>query len=128
MSDIQVFNIASQKSKWLTDRQTVIASNIANASTPGFKAKDVEPFSAVLNGVGSGLSITNARHMDIGGRRAGSAVTAIRNDPIGETTHSGNSVSIERELIKSSEVASAFSLNTNVIKAFHRMMLTSVRG
>ena len=128
MSDFQVFSIASQKANWLTARQTVIASNIANSSTPGFKAKDVEPFSAVLDGVGAGLSVTNSRHMNIGGGSARSAETATRIDPFGKTTHSGNSVSIERELIKSSEVTGAFSLNSNIIKAFHRMMLMSVRG
>ena len=30
---------------WLGSRQTVLARNVANANTPGFKADDLEPFS-----------------------------------------------------------------------------------
>lgn len=128
MSDIQVFSVAAQRAKWLSARQTVVASNIANASTPGYKAKDVVPFSAVLNGVSSGLNTTNSRHLNIDGISNSSSPTATRDDPFGKTTHSGNSVSVEHELTKGSQVAGAYSLNTNVVKAFHRMLLMSVRG
>jgi len=133
MSDIQIFGIASQQARWLSERQTVIASNLANASTPGYKAKDVVPFSSVLNGVQSGLSTTNSRHMNVNGSAggvdsAGNARTATRTDPHGKTSHSGNSVSVEHELVKGSQVAGAYSLNTNIVKAFHRMLLMSVRS
>jgi len=130
MSELRLFGIASQQARWLGERQTVIASNVANASTPGYKAKDVMPFSSVLNGVQSGMRVTNSRHMNISGGagQAGTTATATRLDPTGKTSHSGNSVSIERELVKSGEVKGAYSLNTNVVKAFHRMLLMSVRG
>ena len=49
MSDIYLFQVASQKSQWLSARQTAVASNVANASTPGYRAVDVQPFSAVLD-------------------------------------------------------------------------------
>lgn len=127
MSDLQVFSIATQRAQWLSARQTVIASNVANAATPGFKAQDIVPFSAVLNGVSGGLSITNSQHQNITGNTSAGVSTATRNDPFGKTSHSGNSVSIEHEMIKGSQVAGAFSLNTNVVKAFHRMLLMSVR-
>lgn len=44
-----------------------------------------------------------------------------------DITHSGNSVSMEQELIKAGEVNRAFRLNTSVAKAFHRMMLASAK-
>ncbi len=128
MGEIQVFNVASQRARWLADRQTVVASNIANASTPGFKAKDVVPFSVVLGGAEGGLKRTNPRHMDVAGMGGVTSATATQIDPTGKTTESGNSVSIERELVKGGEVAGAYSLNSNVIKAFHKMMLMSMRG
>ncbi len=128
MGEIQVFSVASQRAKWLADRQAVVASNIANAVTPGFKAKDVVPFAVVLGGAEGGLNRTNPRHLDVAGMDSVTSATAIQIDPTGKTTESGNSVSIERELVKGGQVAGAYSLNTNVIKAFHKMMLMSVRG
>jgi len=132
MSEIQLFGIASQQARWLGERQTVIASNLANASTPGYKAQDVVPFSSVLNGVEAGMRVTNARHMNVSGTVGQGGIadspTATRIDPLGKTSHSGNSVSVEHELVKGSQVAGAYSLNTNIVKAFHRMLLMSVRS
>ncbi len=44
-----------------------------------------------------------------------------------EITHSGNSVSLEQELIKAGEVNRAYKLNTGIAKAFHRMLLASAK-
>lgn len=52
-----------------TQRTTMLASNIANASTPGYKARDMD-FAAMLaqatTGSGRDVSVmrTNARHID----------------------------------------------------------------
>ena len=45
LSDIYLFQVASQKSHWLSARQTAVAENVANASTPGYRALDALPFS-----------------------------------------------------------------------------------
>lgn len=44
-------------------RGEILASNIANAATPGFKARDID-FQSVLNGkIGIGpMAVTNTRH------------------------------------------------------------------
>lgn len=128
MSEIQLFRIASQQAHWLSERQTVVASNIANASSPGYKAKDLVPFSVVMGSLQSGLRVTNARHMNLTGSSEATGNTVVVLDPSGKTSHSGNTVSIERELVKGSQVASAYSLNTNIVKSFHRMLLMSVKG
>ena len=44
-----------------------------------------------------------------------------------EIIHSGNSVSLEQEMIKAGEVNRAYALNTSVVKAFHRMLLASAK-
>ena len=45
---IYLFDLAFQRSQWLTVRQSVVAENIANANTPNYRARDVEPFEATL--------------------------------------------------------------------------------
>jgi flagellar basal-body rod protein FlgB len=44
MSVIHLFDLASQQARWLSARHIAVASNIANANTPGYKAADVPPF------------------------------------------------------------------------------------
>lgn len=63
MSQIYLLQLASQQSKWLTARQTLIADNIANANTPGFRARDIQPFSEVLDQTPFTMATTNAAHI-----------------------------------------------------------------
>lgn len=49
MQPITFFEIASQHANWLSERQKVVSENIANASTPGYRSKDISAFETVLN-------------------------------------------------------------------------------
>ena len=40
---------------------------------------------------------------------------------------SDNTVVLEDELMKAGEIRRSFELNTSIVKAFHRMLLMSVR-
>jgi flagellar basal-body rod protein FlgB len=126
MSSIHLFNIASQRSQWLSLRQEAIAGNIAHANTPGYAAKDVQPFEAVLQSSHLSMATSDPAHI----AQTGSPVDAVAeaDDDNWHTLDSGNSVSIEKEMVKASEVNGAYSLNNSVIKAFHRMLLTSAKG
>jgi flagellar basal-body rod protein FlgB len=125
MSGIGLFGLAFQQGQWLSVRQTAISENIANANTPGYKAVDVEPFASVLDKAGLDLSLTRAGHMglSVDGVRA----PAVDRDKTSQADMSGNSVSVEQELIKADEVNRAYALNTSVVKAFHKMLLMSVK-
>lgn len=125
MSGIGIFGVAFQQAQWLSVRQTAIAENVANASTPGYRSVDVEPFDSVLQKAGLDLSRTTAGHMATG--MSGIRPPAVERDKDLKVSVSGNSVSIERELIKADEVNRAYALNTNVVKTFHRMLLMSVK-
>lgn len=45
-----LFQIASARMDWLSNRQKVVASNIANADMPGYRAQDVTSFEDFLSG------------------------------------------------------------------------------
>jgi flagellar basal-body rod protein FlgB len=45
-----------------------------------------------------------------------------------ETTVSGNSVTLEQEMIKAGEIRGAFSLDTSILKAFHGMWMSTLKG
>jgi flagellar basal-body rod protein FlgB len=122
---VHLFSLASQKSNWLSVRQATIAQNVAHVDTPGYRAKDVQAFSEVMDRTRLAMAATNAAHLELDG--------SPRTERIGKAdswalTHSGNSVSIEQELIKAGEVSRDHSLTTSVVKSFHRMLLMSVKG
>jgi flagellar basal-body rod protein FlgB len=126
MSSIFLFDIASQRNQWLSLRQATVTSNIANANTPGYAARDVQPFEAVLNSEQLSLATSDPGHVAQSTRPADGATEQDRD--AWNISDSGNSVSLEKELVKAGEVNGAFALNNGVIKAFHRMLLTSTKG
>jgi flagellar basal-body rod protein FlgB len=122
---VYLFDLASRHAQWTSVRQATITSNIANADTPGFEALDVEPFGEVLDKTALVMAKTSAGHIDV--ESAGLDPTKVKKIDSWDVTHSGNSVSIDQEMIKAAEVNGAYSLNTNIVRAFHRMMMASVR-
>jgi flagellar basal-body rod protein FlgB len=126
MTPVHLFNVISQHNRWLSVRQATIAGNIANANTPGYKALDVEPFEATMEQTRLAMTSTRPAHMTTAADTT--PATDIRKEEPWEITHSGNSVTLEQELIKAGDVNRAFRLNTSVLKAFHRMLLASTKA
>jgi flagellar basal-body rod protein FlgB len=123
---VYLFDLASRQSQFLSVRQATIAGNVANANTPGFRAKDVVPFSEVLDRTQLGMAITNAKHMRLAGSAAGAPeVREVRTDDV---LPSGGTVNLEEEMIKAGEVSRDYSLNSGIVKSFHRMLMMCVRA
>ncbi|HVY43145.1 MAG: flagellar basal body rod protein FlgB [Bacteroidota bacterium] len=123
---IYLLDLTSRANHWLSVRQTTIAENIANANTPGFKAQDVKPFESVLDSMNLAMASTRPDHLQYTPPAYGR--TEVAPDEDGEVVHSGNSVSMETEMIKAGEVNRSFALNTSILKSFHRMLLASTKG
>lgn len=100
---LEIFLMASGLARHATSRQNVIAQNVANADTPGFKARDIKSFSDTYRNGGANLTMrsTRADHMRIQGGQIGSLQSFETDDPI---SPNGNSVSLETEMVKASEV------------------------
>ncbi len=124
MQTSSIFGLASQQAAWLSARQQTIAENIANANIPGYVAKGAEPFRALVERNPGALVQTNALHMASsifsGGIKRVEAKAHIGT--------AGESVSVETELMKSTEVRSGYEMNTAIVKAFHRMILTAAKA
>lgn len=127
MQPIHLFDLMSRHNQWLAARQSVIASNIANANTPGYQAQDLTSFEKTLDATGFAMAAT-ARGHQLPSAATGASAGDSRNGGFWDIVHSGNSVSMEKELMKASEVTGAYSLNTSIARSFHRMMLTSTRS
>ena len=127
MEPVTLFKLAASHNAWLSERQLTIAANVANADTPNFRAQDVAPFSASVDNARMTMAISDPSHLSPPASATGAVVEREPdNDPL--TKHSGNTVSIERELLKAQSVRKSFAMNAAIIKAFHQMVLTSTKG
>jgi flagellar basal-body rod protein FlgB len=119
MQSMALFNLALRQNEWLSQRQSVLAGNIANANTPGYKARDIQKFDAVMDDMSS-LAATNPSHF--GGSANRSNTVASSPGKSGEVLQSGNNVSLEQEFLKTGEVMKQFTFNNQIVKAFDRML------
>ena len=126
MGPLYLFGLASSQARYLELRQSTIATNVANANTPGFKARDVEPFNKVLDGMPVRLAMTSPAHMQLSA--AETDTRKIDKKDSWEVVHSGNSVSLEQEMIKGSDVSRDYSMNSAIVRSFHRMVLSSAKA
>lgn len=126
LDQVYLFGLASRRAEWLSNRQSVVAENIANVNTPGFKSRDIKPFGEIMETTRLAMAGSNALHLsDASGRTVDIDET---NENSWGTVHSGNSVSLEQEMLKAGEIQRDFSLDTSVVKAFHRFLLTATKG
>jgi flagellar basal-body rod protein FlgB len=112
------FSLLRTRLDQLSERQRLISENIANASTPGFRPRDLDTSSfermlaAASGGGGSGglaMARTHPGHMPVGGgQMPGSARTQIVTREDSETTIDGNAVVLEEEMARAAENRMAY--------------------
>ena len=115
-----VLALATQHLDWLASRQAIVARNVANANTPGYQAQDVQPFSAMVDQSGLQMATTNPGHISID--MSSTASTRATEGNSWEISHSGNSVTLEQEMIKASDIHRSYSLDTAITRSFHQML------
>jgi flagellar basal-body rod protein FlgB len=98
------------------NKQKVIANNIANVSTPGFRRKELV-FEEVLQDAVENNEIDNIRNIQ--------GVVKESNDPT--TRNDGNNVNIDKEMGLQSRNALAYSLYTELYAKKAEMLRLAMR-
>ena len=112
-------------------RQQVLASNIANADTPGYKARDID-FSKSLEAAVAGrtqttsLATTAARHLAPGQQGAAGGPVLYRK-PV-QPSLDGNTVDMDVERAQFAENAIHFEANLMFINSQLKAMLAAIQG
>jgi flagellar basal-body rod protein FlgB len=125
VTDVYLFKLASQRTAYLSERQTLIAENVANVNTPAYKAVDLKPFSAALQEAEISMATTDAAHLTPTAQELDPPRPSESDAP--EATVSGNSVDIEGEMVKLGEVNRDFSEVTGIKKIFHQMFMQALK-
>jgi flagellar basal-body rod protein FlgB len=106
--------MAQEMSAHAGARLGVIARNVANADTPGFKAQDLPDFAAVYaDDDRPGLRATRAGHLTEQSQgRTGEPVPSG-----GSAAPNGNTVSLEMEMVKSVEARQSHDMALAIYRA-----------
>jgi flagellar basal-body rod protein FlgB len=122
------FGIHEQAVRVRTQRAEILAGNLANADTPGFKARDVD-FAAVLRGETSGrvaLATTQSGHLSGEGGAVATGSLLYRNPT--QASLDGNTVDIAREQVEFSSNAMQYQASLRLLEGKVRSLLTAIKG
>ena len=113
LGSFDLFKGIAAKMAWLTQRQSVIAQNIANVDTPDFQAKDLAPLD-FKNTLALKLAPARTSALHLSGT-GGTGVTKEESErkPY-EVTPSGNSVSVEEQMQKAATTGVDYQMITTL--------------
>lgn len=135
ITDIPLFAMLRGRLGYLSERQKVIAQNVANSDTPGYTPSDLKPFSfdaqlraqsqssTMTAGV---MAVTQPGHMLPASQRNRSAAGAgvkLSKAPDSETRLDGNSVVLEEEMMKMTDAR----MNYDAAVSFYQKSLNLLR-
>ena len=118
LNSIPLFKMISRRMTWLNQRQKVLAQNIANADTPGYRPQDLVPVNFAKLAAQAerkvSLAATNARHIrprdtarDFDDRE--------QKKPYG-VAPAGNAVVLEEQMIKVADTQIDYELTTSLYR------------
>jgi len=125
---LDVFSMAQALARHGAARQSVIAQNVANADTPGYRARDVVEFAETYRGAeATPLRASRPGHW-LGAQGTGYAADIVTVERPGAASPNGNTVSIEQEIYAASRAKSAHDRALAIYGSAMKILRTSVTG
>jgi flagellar basal-body rod protein FlgB len=117
LAQIPLFEALTKRMTWLSDRQSVLAENVANADTPGYVAQDLRlpDFRQILQQSTSQVALVTTEPGHISAKRTLSDVETKETER--DDTNSGAHVSLEQEMLKVSKTANDYALVATLYRA-----------
>lgn len=113
IAEIPLFAMLRSRMGYLSERERVIAQNVANSDTPGYAPQDLKAFTfdvkmkAQASGSASAQAVTQPGHMNTPRDGKASAFKAAR-IKASETTLNGNGVSLEEEMMRMTDARMSY--------------------
>ncbi|NQW02294.1 MAG: flagellar basal body rod protein FlgB [Rhodospirillales bacterium] len=128
-SDITLFASVRKRLDWLTQRQEVLAQNIANADTPKYRASDLKAykFKDILRRESMQLNMIASEVNHLPGQRKRIRDFSEQKDRLPyETAPNGNAVIIEEQMAKVNESQINHQFTTNIYKKHIQMFMMAL--
>jgi flagellar basal-body rod protein FlgB len=120
---LELTRMAQALSAHAGQRLGLIARNVANADTPGYRAVDLPDFARAYQDYGgSGMRATRPAHF--GGQTAGPDPVARHS--ITAANPNGNTVSLETEMVTSAEVRQSHQMALAIYRSTSDIIRTSL--
>ena len=115
-------------------RQEVLAANIANADTPGFKARDIDFSSQLSEALARGgsstalaMSATSARHLSGQSQVQGGGAADLLYRTPNQTSMDGNTVEMDAERVSFAENTVHYEANLTILGSKIKSLLAAVQ-
>ncbi|MEL6642536.1 MAG: FlgB family protein [Pseudomonadota bacterium] len=119
----RIMRLAHEMAQHAAFRQGIVAQNMANADTPGYRARDVAAFRAGLGEVADPMRQTRRTHL---GPMQGTNTPEILFVAGIEASPNGNTVLLETEMVRAAAARSQHDRALSVYKAALDMMRTAL--
>lgn len=124
--DLTVFKTAYAMAVHASQRQAVIAQNVANADTPGFVGRDLVPFQEVYASSISDRSFQRAtREGHIPGRASENLDGIVREDRT-FASPDGNTVSLETEMLRATDANRQYDRSLAIYRSALNILRSSL--
>ena len=129
LSKLPIFDALSRRMNWLGQRQEVLAENIANADTPGYRPRDLtgDPFRRVLAREVQPVEMVATGPGHIAGRPVRENAFAEDDMKPYEAAPTGNAVVLEQQLVKVAETQMDFQMISSLYRK-HMEMFRAALG
>jgi flagellar basal-body rod protein FlgB len=132
-NDLPLLSTLKDRLGYLTERQRLIAENVANSDTPDYAPQDLQPFKVAPPSAAAPLpmtpvapAITNPAHLQGTVAQAASPWKA-QTTPDSETRLDGNQVVLEEEMMKMNDARMNYNAAINFYEQSMNMIQTAIR-
>lgn len=118
-----------QALKLYSQRTEILANNLANADTPGFRARDID-FKAALaaaGGDGTSLRTTQSKHVGTGGASGAGPADLKYRVPLAPALD-GNTVDVQVEQANFAQNAIRYQATLSFLSSKFRGLMTAITG
>ena len=131
LDKIALFGLVKKRRAWLAQRQEVLARNIANADTPGYRPRDLKAFEfkRLVSRVGGRITpdMTHRAHVGGGPGRSADFAAERPRHPY-EATPTGNAVILEEQMMKVGATTMNYRLTAELYTKHLTMIRTALAG
>lgn len=101
LMNMPVFSALTDKMRWHQTRQGLLAENVANAETPGYRGRDLKQFDTSdrlsMSSASVSTAVTQPMHFSVSSGAGGFDAQRMANF---EITPEGNGITLEEEMMK----------------------------
>lgn len=123
LKSTEVQSMARALARHSAGRQALVARNMANADTPGYRTRDLPAFADIYRDLGAGQGLRATRPGHIGAQNGAAVPVQVVK---GVSSPNGNAVSIEREMVKAVELRQTHDMALAIQKSLGGILSTTL--